>query len=167
MVMDAGEGEFERWYRAEHPRLVSSLVVLANAPEDARDVADEALARALLHWSRVSAMDAPGAWVYRVAVNLLHRRARRATLERRLLARTTRPATVEGPSGETWDAVRRLPARQRVAVALRYVADLTEAEVGVAMGISRSTVSATLIAARRNLAAQLRDPVEPQEVIHG
>ena len=38
------------------------------------------------------------------------------------------------------DALGRLPARQREALVLRYYADLSEAEIANAMGISRGAV---------------------------
>ena len=42
-------------------------------------------------------------------------------------------------------------------MALRYVCDLPQAEVAAAMGVASGTVSATLTAARRRLAAELAD----------
>jgi RNA polymerase sigma-70 factor (ECF subfamily) len=48
-----------------------------------------------------------------------------------------------------------LAPRARTAVALRYVADLTEAEVAEAMNVSRGTVATTLSRARRQLARVL------------
>lgn len=61
---------------------------------------------------------------------------------------------------ELWEAVRDLPERMRTAVALRYVADLTEREVADIMGIAAGTVAATLHAARRKLAERLDDARE-------
>lgn len=64
---------------------------------------------------------------------------------------------LDGPTGELWQLVRALPARQRTAVVLRHVADLTEPEIGEAMGISRGGVSSTLRAAHSSLRRQLAD----------
>ena len=65
------------------------------------------------------------------------------------------------PTGEVWELVRALPERQRVAVVLRYVADLTEPDIAIAMGIARGTVASTLAAARERLAEILiSDDVE-------
>jgi RNA polymerase sigma factor (sigma-70 family) len=50
-------------------------------------------------------------------------------------------------------ALHRLPARQREALVLRYYADLSEAEIAEAMGISRGAVKSH---ASRGIAA-LRD----------
>jgi RNA polymerase sigma-70 factor (ECF subfamily) len=54
--------------------------------------------------------------------------------------------------------VRALPPRARTAVALRYTAGLTEAEVAAAMHVAVGTASATLASARRALAAALSEP---------
>ncbi len=106
-------------------------------------------------------MESPGGWTYRVAVNLARRKRRRQTLERTLLQRDRRPP-VPGPAGELWLLVADLPERQRIAVSLRHVAAMTEAEIGEAMGITRGTVSATLRHAYQSLKSQLDDqePIE-------
>ena len=155
--MGSVTGEFETWYRREHPRLVTSLLLVAGDIHLAQEAADEAFARALARWDRVGAMDSPNGWTYRVALNVLRRRGRRAALERTLLARHPAPAEVPAPAGEAWEAVNHLPPRQRAAVVLRYVADLTEEQVGVALGVSRSTISSALADARRTLGRLLAD----------
>lgn len=148
---------FERWYQRERPRLVASLLSVAGDIHVAQEAADEAFARALARWDRVGRMDSPNGWTYKVAFNLLRRRGRRAARERELLARQCPIGAVPAPAGEAWDAVRQLPPRQRTAVLLKYVADLTEEQVGAAMGVTRSTVSSMLADARRNLGESLRD----------
>lgn len=155
---------FEGWYRREHPRLVASLLLVTGDLHLAQDAADEAFARALARWDRVGRMDSPNGWTYRVALNVLRRRGRRAARERELLARQDLTADVPAPAGEAWDAVRKLPPRQRTAVVLRYVADLTEEQVGAAMGVSRSTISSSLADARRTLGKLLCDEAGELEV---
>jgi RNA polymerase sigma factor (sigma-70 family) len=144
---------FEAWYRGEHPRLVASLALVCGDLDTARDAADEAFARALAHWPRVSDMASPGGWTYRVGLNVVRRRGRRAAVERRLLSRPAPPPLDVPPeAGELWEVVRSLPERQRTAIVLRYVADLPEAEIARAMGVARGTVASTLDTARRRLA---------------
>ena len=152
--------DFERWYAAEHPRLFAALLVLTGSRDLAADATDEALARALQHWNRVSAMDSPEGWTYRVAVNVIRRTARRRALEQRVLRRIAARhiPIAPAPAGETWVLVRSLPERQRTAVVLRYIADLTEPDIAMAMGITRGTVASTLADARRALATALQEP---------
>lgn len=155
---DTFGAEFAAWYRQEHRRLVAAMLLVTGDIHVAEEAADEAFARAYAHWPRVSHMASPRGWTYRVALNVVRRRWRRAELERRLLARQPPSTSVPAPAGEAWEAVRRLPARQRTAVVLRFLADLTEEQVGLAMGVSRSTISSSLADARRALGHMLADP---------
>jgi RNA polymerase sigma-70 factor (ECF subfamily) len=159
---------FEAWYRTEHPRLLAAMAVVAGDVDAAREVTAEAFARALERWDRVGAMRSPGGWTYRVGLNLLRRRARRAALERRLLLRMSPPPQVDVPAHavDVWEAVMALPPRMRTTVALRYLGGLTEAEVAEAMGVSPGTVAGTLHDARRRL-SHLLAADEPQELTHG
>jgi RNA polymerase sigma-70 factor (ECF subfamily) len=145
--------EFEAWYLREHPKVVAALTWVSGDPHVAADATDEAFARAYADWHKVAHMASPGGWVYRVALNVVRRRMRRATLERRTLEPPTPVAQVV--DRDIWAVVRQLPERQRVAVVLRYLLDLPEQEVAVTMGISRGTVASALWSARERLAAWL------------
>lgn len=158
-----GALEFDHWYREQHPRLVSSLVVVAGEVGLAAEAVDEACARAFERWDRVGAMASPGGWAYRTALNALRRRQWRSALEHRLLGRANGSTDIEAPpswSAEVWDALRRLPRRERTAIALRYIADLTTEEIADAMGIAPGTVGSTLHSARRRLADVLAEPLD-------
>ena len=66
-------------------------------------------------------------------------------------------------------ALDRLPFDQRTAIVLRFVADLPEADIALAMGVRRGTVSSTLALARRRLSELLQDDVDTdpfEEVSH-
>ena len=77
------------------------------------------------------------------------------------------PIGFDGVRLDVMRAVQRLPARARTAVVLRYVADLTEAEVAEAMGVAPATVAATLSNARRRLAVLLADYSPTEEMPRG
>jgi RNA polymerase sigma-70 factor (ECF subfamily) len=149
---------FTEWYRLYRPRLLAALTVLSGDRDAAVDATDEAMVRALERWHRVQAMESPEGWVYQVAVNVLRRRIRRRSVERRLLARA---ALVDPPELDpgVWEAVMALPKRQREAVTLRYVLDFTEVEVARQMHVALGTASGTLAAARIRLAGALSDAV--------
>jgi len=102
-------------------------------------------------------MDAPGGWVRMVAVNLVRRSVRRRALEAKALFRRGEPRFPEAPTPdvELWAAVQALPLRQREVIALRYLADYTEAGTAAALGISEGATSASLAKARRRLAEAL------------
>ena len=147
--------DFAAWYEGFRPQLVAALTLVAGDCDMATDAADEAMVRALARWSRVSSMASAEGWVFMVGRNVLRRRRRRQRFEHRLAASAGPP----GPPGsavslraEVWDVVRALPERQRQAIALRYLLDLTEQDVAAAMGVAVGTASATLTAARARLA---------------
>jgi RNA polymerase sigma-70 factor, ECF subfamily len=155
--------EFEPFFRAEYPRLVSVGLGLTGDREAAVDLAQEALLRCHRQWDRVSTLDSPGAWVRRVLLNLttdLHRRRRRekAAIER--LNPLTTVAFEDPAIDHWWTAVRELPERQRATVVLHYVGDYSVIEVGEILGMAEGTVKANLAKARANLARTLAPEVD-------
>lgn len=161
--MTVSGSSFESWYPGVHADLATSLLVAFGDPDLASEAADEAIARAFERWDRVSSMRSPGGWTYRVAVNVARRKRRRRAAEQLLTRRQQRHPPTPGPAGELWLLVGQLPERQRLAVAFRHVAGMTEEEVGHAMGITRGTVSATLRHAYRSLRQQLGDELSTEE----
>ena len=61
----------------------------------------------------------------------------------------------DSAAGAVWDAVRRLPDRQRSIVVLHYVDQLSTAEIGDLLGLSASTVQTHLARSRDRLAVLL------------
>jgi RNA polymerase sigma factor (sigma-70 family) len=114
------------------------------------------MALAHLHWTRLSEDPFRRAWVLRVTVNaaLDIQRSERRRRNREHRGRT--PAVASSFEGASVDrlvmceALRRLPRRQREAVALRYLADLSETHAAEAMGISVGSVK---VHVRRGLSA--------------
>jgi RNA polymerase sigma-70 factor (ECF subfamily) len=161
---DAVLDSFDGWYAREHPRLVTSLLLVTGDVHVAAECVDEAFARALEQWDRVSVMDSPAGWTYKVALHHARRSARRRSMERHLLFRHERPVDVPAPAGEIWLLLAQLPRRQREVVVLRHIADMTEADIGEVLGISRSTVSSTLADAHARLGQVLDE--KPHEENH-
>ena len=152
-----GELDFDDWYRQQRPKVVAAIAAITGHPSIAPECADEAFTRAYERWDRVAVMDAPGGWVHATALNEARRRLRRADQERRLLRRVAASAPDEAPPPDwpidVWDALRSLPAREREAMVLRHLADLSTDEVGAAMGITASTARVSLHRARARLAS--------------
>lgn len=148
---------FAEWYAREAPILCQTVHVALGDRALAEEVTAEAFARAWARWRRVSAMSSPEGWVYRVALNHARSGFRRRRLERRLAAT---PAPIGEPPADPDDALRaavaNLAPRARLALGLRYLADLPEVEVAELMGVTRGTVAATLHSARRQLASILQ-----------
>ncbi|MET0911340.1 MAG: RNA polymerase sigma factor [Ilumatobacteraceae bacterium] len=152
--------EFESLFRREHPRLVALGLGLTGDREVARELAQEALLRAYIDWSKVRGYSAPAAWLRRVVINQAVDVHRRQVVERRTLQRVHSSDVVVDSSGDPasswwWRAVRELPERQRIAVALFYVDEYSIAEIAEVMGVRQGTVKASLSHARAALAAAL------------
>ena len=151
-----GPADFSAWYAAEAPRALLTLTAALGDHVLAEEGAAEAFARAYAQWSKVSGMDSPNGWIYVVALN--HARStQRRTRRERVTDTMPAPPTVSPPEplDPIWDAVRSLAPQARRAIALRYIADLPEADVARAMGVSRGTVATTLHRARQALAERL------------
>lgn len=149
---------FDRFFLDEHPKLVAIGLAWTGDRDTARELAQEALARAYRAWSTVELLDLPGAWARRVMINLLidhHRTGRR---QLRLVDRLGAPGDVAGPDAATgpwWEAVRALPERERAAVTLHYLEDLSIATVAEILEVKPGTVKASLAHARDKLRAAL------------
>jgi RNA polymerase sigma-70 factor (ECF subfamily) len=130
---------------------------------EAEELAQDAMARTFAAWSRVGPRQR-AAYARKVLLNRHRSLLRRAVVEARH-ALTSRPQveTRHEPdfSGDDlllWQALGRLPARQRTALVLRYYLDLSEVEVarqlGVPVGTVKSLVHRGLARLRRRLGAE-------------
>lgn len=153
---------FEGWYRAEHPRVIGVVAAITGRRDLAVEATDEAFVRAWARWSRVSKMDAPGAWTVKVALNVVRRAARHPVA---VEARGSDPV-VPATDPELWALVRALPLQQRTAVVLRHVGGFSHAEIARAMGVREGTVGSTLNAAHTKLRALLA-ATDEEAGIHG
>ena len=162
MEAETDPDDFASFYGGARDRIVAGLAVFCGDWDAASDASSEAFTRACERWRRVSKMERPEGWVYRVGVNVLQRQRRRKAIEKRALERVPAAPSESGPiiDDELWNAVRGLPERQREAIALRYVVGLTQAEIAAAMRIAPGTVAATLAHARSALAGRLANEAE-------
>jgi RNA polymerase sigma factor (sigma-70 family) len=135
--------------------------------EDAADVAQEVAVDVLGSLGKLRDPEAFDAWVHRITVRHAMRRLKKERSTRKIEA----PLALldeEGLRGAIADididsklaarhalvgALSRLPARQRMALALRYVHDLPDAEIAAALGCRVGTVHALLSRARKSLRA--------------
>jgi RNA polymerase sigma-70 factor (ECF subfamily) len=128
--------------------------------EEANDAAQEALLRL---WKAIDAneeISQPDAWtfrtLYRICMDAHRWRRRVRALTERLAPAATGVERDQTDAIAVWTAVERLPERQRLAVYLRYRADLRFEEIGSILGIAppsaRSQVSRALDILRAHLA---------------
>jgi RNA polymerase sigma-70 factor, ECF subfamily len=149
----------EALFNAQNDSLVRALTFTCGDHALAEDSVQEAFARLLVNWQRISAYDDPATWVRRVALNLAQDHRRFLLRRARLLVRLERKpqATTYSVEGDPqlWSAVQSLPSRQRTALALFYLGDLKVAEVAATMKISEGTVKSYLDRARDTLRKDL------------
>ncbi len=154
--------DFDRFFFEHYARVVGSLRLAGGEVSDAEDAAQEAFAKAMVRWRSVSVMERPATWVYVVALRELGRRGRRRE-DPSGAGHVADGAVLPDHAGTVVTAavieraLRALPPRQRLAVVLRFHADLTVPEVGRAMRCSEGTVKSTLHAALGRLRVDLGD----------
>ncbi|MFI8287682.1 SigE family RNA polymerase sigma factor [Streptomyces sp. NPDC085614] len=153
--------EFEEFYAQTVARLTGQLYVMLGDLHEAQDVVQEAFVRG---WGRRRQLDRDGrpeAWIRTVAWRLAVSRWRVRRRSAEAWRRRDAPVEVAGPGPEQValvDALRGLPDRQRRAVTLHYLCDLTVEQIAAETGMSASTVKTHLGRARTALADRLQDP---------
>lgn len=141
------DGDFTAFCGREFPVIVGALTLWCGDRVVAEEVTSEAFARAYRDWRRVRDLDAPGAWVRRVAMNLATSTFRRRQAERRANRRSHADERDEhrDPDSAAVVAVRaalaRLSVQHRTVLVLRHYLDLPVAEVAEIMGRTPSAVT--------------------------
>jgi RNA polymerase sigma-70 factor, ECF subfamily len=149
--------DFDDFYTSHYGRLVVQLYAVTGSLPDAEDAAQEAFARASVHWGRVRAYELPEAWVRRVALNVAFTGLRRARRVLEVLTRAEPPPAppLPGASLELVEALGRLALPFRQVLVLHYLADLPVERVAGELGIALGTAKSRLARARDALASQL------------
>jgi RNA polymerase sigma factor (sigma-70 family) len=145
---------YDDFCRFAYPPLVAALAHQTGDRWLAEELAQEALIRAGLRWSRVSRLSSPIGWTFAVGVNVGRSRFRRRAAERRAVARL-RAAAANGWSVEhdrhenaTVSKVARdralqdLAPTQRTALLCRYHLDLSVRETSEVLQVSQGAVRA-------------------------
>jgi RNA polymerase sigma-70 factor (ECF subfamily) len=149
----ASVAELERVYRADFPRFVRVATAVAGDEQSGADAVHDAFVQAVRQRRAFRGEGPLEAWLWRMVVNAAKKRTNREHV--------TQPAELPGVQENGFgDPVRSLvaslPERQRLALFLRYYADLDYGSIAAALGIASGTVGATLNAAH----AALRNSLE-------
>ena len=153
-ALEVVQPSFEAFYGKARDTVGRALALTLHDPELAADAVDEAMVRAYQHWPKVSRMDNPAGWAYRVGLNYARTRLRRRRGREDLLHGGAHqdPPTIEPAIAA---AVARLPTRQRAVVVCRFVLGWSEAETATALGVRPGTVKSRLHRALSVLQVQL------------
>lgn len=153
-VVSNPPGDFDDYFRQLFPRTVAVVQRVVGERQVAEDAAVEALARAFSRWERVASLPWRDGWVLKVALREAIRMQRRSPA---MLVLDVPAAQDEiddlALRHALVDALSALPRRQREALGLRYLADLSEEEVAAVLGISRGSVKTHLHRGVRSLRA--------------
>jgi RNA polymerase sigma-70 factor, ECF subfamily len=146
---------FDAFFDQEYTPLLRLLFAMTGNSTEAEELAQEAMTRAFERWGRVSGMDSPAGYVYRVAVNLNRSRLRRVRL--RLLKQREIPHPLHAEPeivGTVVAALAGLPRGQREALLLVEWLGLDAPEAGRILGISASSVRSRVHRAKAALHAE-------------
>jgi RNA polymerase sigma-70 factor, ECF subfamily len=179
------EAAFDQLFQRNAGRAFQIASRFLSTPQDAEDVAQEALLQVFAARSRWKPTAKFTTWLYRIVVNLSLKRLRKSRSAAALALGA--PADEDGPSGREFPApqadepehallekelaevvvkaINSLPPSQRRAVTLHRFEGLSYAEIASVMGCSVSAVEALLHRAKQTLKKRLAPWVgvpEPQ-----
>jgi RNA polymerase sigma-70 factor (sigma-E family) len=132
---------FDAFVLARSRRLLRTAYLLTQDHALAEDLVQTALAKAWFAWSRIEGGD-PEPYVRKIMVNTYStwwRRRWNGEHPTDELPEVAVPSSAE-ESADIWQALQRLPRRQRAVVVLRFYEDLSEAETARILGCSTGTV---------------------------
>jgi len=134
-------------WREHYRPLVRLASLLLDDVGTCEEVVQDAFVRLHVSWGRLRDTERAPAWLRSAVLN-----GARSRLRRRQVAQRHLTVVRDGvESAEAWAlvderhrtviaALRRLPQRQREALALKFYLDLSEAEIAEAMGVSAGSV---------------------------
>jgi RNA polymerase sigma-70 factor, ECF subfamily len=151
---------FEVFFQTHHERLFRALWLVTRDRDEAEEVMQDAFLRLWQRWDHVGEGPDPAAYLYRTAMNVWRSRLRRAAVAVRKVVhqiqRDDEMAVVD-QHDVVLRALAPLPPRQRAAVVLLDVLDLSSEQAGGALGIKPVTVRVLAARARATLAKEIGD----------
>jgi RNA polymerase sigma-70 factor (ECF subfamily) len=152
-------GELEAVYRQRYRQFLRVATAILGDEASGHDAVQEGFSQALREQSSFRSEGPVEAWVWRMVVNAALAGRRRRVARREAQQAAEIPSANGHASDESsvraWVAA--LPERQRLAVYLRYYADLDYRGVAEALGVEVGTVSATLSSAHQALRRSLEE----------
>ncbi len=151
---------FERFTQERLERAYRLAGVILRDRSEAEDAVHDAAMRAWLHWAELREPERLDAWFDRIVVHECRARLRRRMIRALPLADRADPTGPDAFGGVVErDVLSRtlatLDADHRIAVVLRYVAQLTPAEIALRTGAREGTVKSRLHYALRQMRAAL------------
>jgi len=165
---DVGRGVcLEKLINDDYERIRALAWKFGLTADEIDDAAQEIFARACAGAKRFRGECTPSTWLTRIAVNYLC--SRRRTIRRRRSVVTNENDSIEQAPAETRndaetaeahdraaECVRRLSGKLRAAFVLRYLEEMSCAEVAETLGIPEATVRTRIYHARKKLRRMMR-----------
>jgi RNA polymerase sigma-70 factor (sigma-E family) len=153
-------------HREHYRSLVRLAALLLGDVGRSEEIVQDAFVRLQLKWGGLRRLDRAPAYLRSAVLNaarsqLRHQQVRDRHATRRTIAVVAASAEADAMHSGEHDrivaALRRLPERQREALALRYYLDLSEVEMAAAMGVSAGSVKTHVHRGLANLADLLEE----------
>ncbi len=142
-----GPIRLEDLYRRHAPEARRLAYLLTGDRAEADDVVQDAFVKLAGRLFSLRSPEASGAYLRRVVVNTVLSRSRSRRREQARQDRSARLSAAgdvwadqEPPDGPLWEALQRLPERQRAAIVLRHWLDLSEERTAELLGCPPGTV---------------------------
>ena len=147
-----GSLSFDAFYGEHFDRIRAALFLVTGTRHEAEEIAQESFLRVFERWDHVCVLESPGGYIYQTAMNVFRKRHRRASLALRRAFALAPSATDDLGQVESRDELLRLlrdlAPRQRAAVLLTSILDLSADEAGNVLGLRPSSVRALTSRAR-------------------
>jgi RNA polymerase sigma-70 factor (ECF subfamily) len=157
---DAAAGFVESLFAAHHNEIYAYLIRMLRDPELAADLTQDAFIKAYRNYNVLEKPENARAWLYQIAHRVALDHIRRQKIVRFLpwtgeshgAAPSTERLVMDAHlSGDLQRALARIPERQRAALLLAEIHDLTGLELAAALGVSHVAARALLTRARESL----------------
>ena len=157
---DAAAGFVEDLFAAHHGEIYAYLIRMLRDPELAADLTQDAFVKAYKNYNVLEKPENARAWLYQIAHRVALDHIRRQKIVRFLpwtgeshgSAPSTERLVMDAHlSGDLQRALERIPERQRAALLLAELHDLTGLELAAALGVSHVAARALLTRARESL----------------
>ncbi len=149
---------FEVLVRQYRDRVLNVAWRIVSDADGAQDVVQETFIKAYQQLPRFRGKSKFSTWLYRIAVNeargyLRARRRRQARWEKQGALEAAQPVSAEAgeQAGPIVGLLQELPEKQRIALALFYLQELSVAEIAQAMRAPTGTIKAWLSRGRKRL----------------
>ena len=148
---------FEDLFADQHERLYRALYLIVGNSHEAEELMQDAFVKVLERWDRI---DNPAGYLYRSALNSTRSRFRRLQLAaKRSLSSGERedPFAVADLRDQVVRSLRELPERQRTALVLMDLLDLSSEDAGEVLRVTPATIRSLASHARAALKLSLED----------